>query len=260
MDITAVIPTMNEPAAQDVIKDVFKALEGHNVEVLVVDKSSDDTPIRAEKAGARVIYQFASGYGDAYITGFKHLGDRCEIIVMLDGDKTYDPLELPKLIEPIGKRMCVLFEDSKSIYLPELYDMNTTLEDVRDKIDWDPIIKENGKRIGWGLHIIYNTKSGKPEPGDMFWVDHSNHEFNWENQKGPHLHVILPNGIEWDIDSRANNCTMKDDKEHRCWVRTGTVPNITVGKNGNTCKAGAGSIQGGDYHGFLTKGNLQKHR
>ncbi len=101
MDITAVIPTMNEPAAQDVIKDVFKALEGHNVEVLVVDKSSDDTPIRAEKAGARVIYQFASGYGDAYITGFKHLGDRCEIIVMLDGDKTYDPLELPKLIEPI---------------------------------------------------------------------------------------------------------------------------------------------------------------
>lgn len=101
MDITAVIPTMNEPAAQDVIKDVFKALEGHNVEVLVVDKSSDDTPIRAEQAGARVIYQFASGYGDAYITGFKHIDDKCEIIVMIDGDRTYDPLELPKLVEPI---------------------------------------------------------------------------------------------------------------------------------------------------------------
>ncbi|MFX1520038.1 MAG: glycosyltransferase [Promethearchaeota archaeon] len=101
MDITAVIPTMNEPAVQEVIKDVFKALEGHNVEVLVVDKSSDDTSQRAEQAGARVIYQFARGYGDAYITGFKHLNDRCDIIVMLDGDKTYDPLELPKLVEPI---------------------------------------------------------------------------------------------------------------------------------------------------------------
>jgi glycosyltransferase involved in cell wall biosynthesis len=99
LDITVLIPTMDEPAVQDVIKDVFIALEEHNVDVIVIDKSSDDTPIRAEQAGARVIFQLAKGYGDAYLTGFKYAtGD---IICMLDGDRTYDPMELPSLLEPI---------------------------------------------------------------------------------------------------------------------------------------------------------------
>ena len=99
LDITVLIPTMNEPAVQDVIKDVFTALEEHNVNVIVIDKSSDDTPIRAEQAGARVIFQLARGYGDAYLTGFKYAtGD---IIVMLDGDRTYDPMDIPSLLEPI---------------------------------------------------------------------------------------------------------------------------------------------------------------
>jgi len=69
--------------------------------------------------------------------------------------------------------------------------------------------------------------------------------------------VILPNGIPWDIDSRAGNCALKDDRLHRCWVRTGEPPDVTVGKSGGpTCAAGAGSIQGGDWHGFLRNGEL----
>jgi hypothetical protein len=47
---------------------------------------------------------------------------------------------------------------------------------------------------------------------------------------------------------------MPDDGEHRCWVRHGEPPRITVDKNGPTCQAGAGSILAGDYHGFLRDG------
>ncbi len=70
------------------------------------------------------------------------------------------------------------------------------------------------------------------------------------------LCVTLPNGHDWVIDSRASNCTLPRDSDHRCWVRHGSVPQITVDKDGLTCAAGAGSIQSGDYHGFLRNGEL----
>jgi hypothetical protein len=80
--------------------------------------------------------------------------------------------------------------------------------------------------------------------------------FDWDNQFTPPLMVKTPGGT-WDIDSRASNCTRKDDKLHRCWRRHGEPPNITVDKaGGDTCGAGAGSIQCGDYHGFLQNGVL----
>ena len=75
-------------------------------------------------------------------------------------------------------------------------------------------------------------------------------------QDGRWLVVRLPNGHDWCIDSRCSNCTKKDDNTHRCWVRHGEPPNVTVDKNGNTCDAGAGSILSGDYHGFLQNGSL----
>lgn len=79
------------------------------------------------------------------------------------------------------------------------------------------------------------------------------HSFVFED--GPVLSVMTPGGV-WRIDSRASNCTMPYDYEHRCWVRHGTPPLVTVDKDGNTCAAGAGSIQCGDYHGFLRDGKL----
>lgn len=78
------------------------------------------------------------------------------------------------------------------------------------------------------------------------------------NTDGRWLVVRLPNGRDWCIDSRASNCTKPDDDRHRCWIRHGTPPVLTVDKNGETCAAGAGSIQAGDYHGFLRNGQLVK--
>ncbi len=51
---------------------------------------------------------------------------------------------------------------------------------------------------------------------------------------------------------------MPNDRHHRCWVRTGSPEDgtLTVGKSGVTCKAGAGSIDTGTYHGMLTSGHF----
>ena len=75
---------------------------------------------------------------------------------------------------------------------------------------------------------------------------------------GRSLVVVLPNGHPWFIDNEASNCTMKGETVHRCWCRHGKPEDGTlhVDKDGNTCKAGGGSIQSGDYHGFLHNGAL----
>ena len=102
MKISVIIPTMNEPAIADVLHDVFDALQQYSVEVIVVDKSKDETAMRAAELGAKVIHQTGTGYGDAYITGFKHISEDTETVVILDGDYTYDPYDIPKLLQPIN--------------------------------------------------------------------------------------------------------------------------------------------------------------
>jgi hypothetical protein len=103
---------------------------------------------------------------------------------------------------------------------------------------------------------LWGTDSGQLEPGCMYWSDdyQGGDCFQWDNCEGQHLHAVLPNGVPWDIDGRAANCNRRDDRSHRCWVREGEPPNVTAGKAGNTCSAGAGSIAAGDYHGFLQDG------
>jgi hypothetical protein len=91
--------------------------------------------------------------------------------------------------------------------------------------------------------------------GAMFYVHYERGYGTWDNDDRHHLVVITPGGF-WDIDSRASNCTMKEDGLHRCWIRHGAPPNVTVDKRGFTCSAGAGSIAQEGYHGFLRNGEL----
>lgn len=82
----------------------------------------------------------------------------------------------------------------------------------------------------------------------------------WMHSSRPdkiYLMVRLPNGHDWAVDSQASNCTRKGET-HECWVRHGAPRDcrVTVDKDGDTCAAGAGSIQAGDYHGFLRNGVL----
>lgn len=96
-------------------------------------------------------------------------------------------------------------------------------------------------------------------PGAMYFT-----EYEPDARKGPDgrtLHVICPDGHNWSPDHPASNCTMPEDRgsyghAHRCWVRHGVAPNITVDKDGKTCGAGGGSIQTAKYHGFLRNGEF----
>lgn len=74
------------------------------------------------------------------------------------------------------------------------------------------------------------------------------------------LEVKLPGGHSWIIDSRAKNCTLPNDLEHKCWVRHGRPEDgsLHVDKNGRTCSAGAGSIVSPNWHGFLHHGVLSE--
>lgn len=94
----------------------------------------------------------------------------------------------------------------------------------------------------------------KPVPGMMYeswWYSDT-----MKGDDGKAYIVILPDLHPWSIDGRAKNCTKPDEWTHRCWIRHGTPPVLTVDKNGNTCGAGAGSIQTPKFHGFLRDGYL----
>jgi len=70
-----------------------------NGEIVVADSSGDQTGTIAKSLGARVIRPEKSGYGNAYLAGFKHARGR--YIVMGDADNTYDFLEIPILLAPL---------------------------------------------------------------------------------------------------------------------------------------------------------------
>ncbi|BAI62776.1 putative glycosyltransferase [Methanocella paludicola SANAE] len=98
-NVCILIPTLNEGKTIRDLVARFKAL-GYE-DVLVIDgNSSDDTVSEAKAAGARVISQDGKGKGTAVQQAFG-LIDR-DITVMIDGDGTYLPEEVEKLIEPIA--------------------------------------------------------------------------------------------------------------------------------------------------------------
>ncbi len=99
--IAVIVPTMNEPAVSKVVNETRQALKHYDTEVIVVDKSTDDTAKKARKAGARVIAQEHAGYGNAIMLGLRYVAPGTDVVVIVDGDNTYDPYEIPLLIDPI---------------------------------------------------------------------------------------------------------------------------------------------------------------
>lgn len=98
--ISIVIPTRNEPQIQDVISGIHEVMKDQTYEIIVIDKSDDDTAFRAAKAGALVEKQLGVGLGNALIQGLRR--SHGEIIVTMDGDLSHDPKYLPELVEKCG--------------------------------------------------------------------------------------------------------------------------------------------------------------
>jgi glycosyltransferase involved in cell wall biosynthesis len=97
--VSVVIPVWNEEAS---IGGVIDRIPKYAVdEIIVADGGSRDRTIAIAAAkGARVI-EPGRGYGRACFEGAKAAGQGCRIIVIMDGDGSDFPEELPRLAAPI---------------------------------------------------------------------------------------------------------------------------------------------------------------
>jgi len=101
MKLSAVMATLNEEGAiGKVIEDVKKNTKGHELEIVVVDSSSDRTAEIAEGKGAKVIRQPKSGHGIALRAAMLAAGG--DVIITTDCDDTYPMDYVPKFLELIG--------------------------------------------------------------------------------------------------------------------------------------------------------------
>lgn len=97
--VSLVIPAMDE---EETIGECIRRARavfdemGIEREVIVADSSGDETPEIARSLGAEVVRPEKLGYGNAYLAGFSRARGR--YIVIMDGDLTYDPLEIPEFI------------------------------------------------------------------------------------------------------------------------------------------------------------------
>ena len=98
--VSLVIPSMDEE--ETIGECIRRSMEvfdemGVDGEVIVADSSLDSTPRVALSLGAVVVRPEKLGYGNAYLAGFEKARGR--YIIIMDGDLTYDPREMPQFIE-----------------------------------------------------------------------------------------------------------------------------------------------------------------
>lgn len=102
-EVSVVIPCRNEGLTiGSVVREALDVLErcGYAGEVIVCDNGSTDASAQeATLAGARVVRQSIRGYGAACLRGMEEA--RGELLVLADGDGTYDLGVLHRFVEPL---------------------------------------------------------------------------------------------------------------------------------------------------------------
>jgi glycosyltransferase involved in cell wall biosynthesis len=106
--ITAIIPCLNEQGAiAQTVRGVDAALRSldPNHEIIVVDNGSTDNSLSIiqslskELPSVRTITEDIRGYGAAYLAGID--AAQGALIVMIDGDDSYDPSDIKTLVQAI---------------------------------------------------------------------------------------------------------------------------------------------------------------
>lgn len=109
--ISIIIPCHNE---QHGIGKVLRSIphekllhHGYITQIIVIDNNSTDRTAKiAKKNGATVIFEHKKGKGNAIKTGFMNVDRDASYVVMLDGDSTYNPKEILRMVEPLESGFC----------------------------------------------------------------------------------------------------------------------------------------------------------
>ncbi len=96
-DVAVVLPALNEAEALAWILPRFPA--GYTP-IVVDNGSTDGTAMVAEGLGARVVHESVRGFGAACWAGLQ-ASEGYEIVAFMDADGSLDPLELPRVCEPV---------------------------------------------------------------------------------------------------------------------------------------------------------------
>jgi glycosyltransferase involved in cell wall biosynthesis len=100
MRVSVVIPCLDEAETIGECVRVARAALGSGGEVIVADNgSADGSAELAAAAGARVVREPRRGYGRAYLAGLA--AARGDLIVMGDGDLSYDFAEIPRFVREL---------------------------------------------------------------------------------------------------------------------------------------------------------------
>ncbi len=102
MHVTVIIPALNEAGNLARLIGEIPLAAADSIKVIVVDNGSTDaTAAVAQAAGAQVVSEPRRGYGYACSAGVRALDNQTEVIAFLDGDGSFDPAELPRLLAPL---------------------------------------------------------------------------------------------------------------------------------------------------------------
>jgi glycosyltransferase involved in cell wall biosynthesis len=140
--VAILIPCLNEEKA---IARVIRAIPNeillqmnYEAEVLVIDNNSNDNTARiAHECGASVIIEKRRGKGYALKRGFASLPKDTEYVIVIDGDDTYKPSEIPRLLEPLRSNFCDVISGSR-----------LSGKQIRDSLSFSHRV------VNWGLSFI----------------------------------------------------------------------------------------------------------
>jgi dolichol-phosphate mannosyltransferase len=96
MKVSIIIPTKDEPLINELIEEIHHTLRNEDHEIIVVDKSNVMPKIK----NAKLIRQKSDGLGKAVLEGLKHVSG--DVVVLMDGDFSHRPEDIPKLLEKIN--------------------------------------------------------------------------------------------------------------------------------------------------------------
>lgn len=133
MKISIVIPAYNESKTIGIVLDSLSKLDfkPNIAEFIVVDDGSVDKTseivtekFKHMKNGIFIQHEKNSGKGAAVVTGFKAASG--EIIIIQDADLEYNPIDIPRLLEPLlSKKQRVVYGTRLKVK-PVLFGKNKT--------------------------------------------------------------------------------------------------------------------------------------